>query len=71
MLSFAQGFNIISRLMMLMPHATTNVLGTQTVNGAYIIVFILSMLLSSFYIWYLELPEVHASVFGRAGQKTT
>ena len=71
MLSFAQGFNIISRLMMLMPHATSNVLGTQTVNGTYIVVSIISMLLSSFYIWYLELPEVHASVFARAGLKTT
>ncbi len=67
MLSFAQGFNIISRLMMLMPHATTNVQGTQIVNNSYIVIAILAMLLSSFYIWYLELPEVHASILVKAG----
>ena len=70
MLSFAQGFNIISRLMMLFPHATSNVQGTQVVNGTYIVVAILSMLFSSFFIWYLELPEVHASILVRAGEKS-
>jgi hypothetical protein len=66
MLSFSQGFNIISRLMMLMPHATTNVQGTQVVNEAYVVIAFLSMLLSSFYIWYLELPEVRAYILDRA-----
>ncbi|MHB1120488.1 MAG: hypothetical protein ACYC11_10555, partial [Bellilinea sp.] len=37
LVSFSQGFNIISRLMMLMPHATYNVEGSQVADIAYII----------------------------------
>jgi hypothetical protein len=56
--SFAQGVNIISRLMMLLPHATQNSGGNQVFNGAYFIVALIAMLLSAFEIWYNELPEV-------------
>jgi hypothetical protein len=56
--SFAQGVNIISRIMMLLPHATVNNEGTQVFNSAYFIIAVVAMLLSAFEIWYNELPEV-------------
>lgn len=65
LLSFSQGFNIISRLMMLMPHATQNVDGIQVLSGPDVVVNLLSMLFSAFYIWYCELPEVRSYVVGR------
>ena len=58
LVSFAQGVNIISRLMMLLPHATQNNGGTQVFNGTYFIVAVVAMILSAFEIWYNELPEV-------------
>lgn len=58
MIGFAQGFNIISRLMMLFPHATVNLNGTQVFNTLYVVLTVISMLLSVFLLWYMELPEV-------------
>jgi hypothetical protein len=58
LLSFAQGFNIISRLMMMMPHATVTVGGHEVFNTGYISLTFLSMLLSAFILWFIELPEV-------------
>ncbi len=58
LLSFSQGFNIISRLMLLMPHATVNVGGVQQFNTPYVALTILSILLSSAMLSYLEMPEV-------------
>ncbi|HEX2979456.1 MAG TPA: hypothetical protein VHO48_04260 [Anaerolineaceae bacterium] len=58
LISFAQGFNIISRLMMFMPHATTIVNNVLVSNTAYIALSLISMLLSVFVLWYVELPEV-------------
>jgi hypothetical protein len=58
LVSFAQGVNIISRIMMLLPHTTVNNAGTQVFNTTYFIVAIVAMLLSAFEIWYNELPEV-------------
>jgi len=58
LISFAQGFNIISRLMMLMPHATRNDNGVQVFNTPYVVLTVLSLLLSAFLLWYTELPEV-------------
>jgi hypothetical protein len=57
-LSFAQGINIISRLMMLMPHANLYVGGVQRFNTSYVVFSVLAMLLSAFEIWYCDLPEV-------------
>jgi hypothetical protein len=57
-LSFAQGVNIISRLMMLMPRATAYVAGVQRFNTAYVVLSSVSMLVSAFEIWYGDLPEV-------------
>lgn len=65
LLSFSQGFNIISRLMMVMPHATTNVDGVQILSLADVLINIISILFSSFFIWYCELPEVRAFIMAK------
>ena len=58
LLAFSQGFNIISRLMMLLPHATENAAGVQRFNTEYVVIAAVAMVLSAFEIWYCELPEV-------------
>jgi hypothetical protein len=58
LISFAQGFNIISRLMMLMPHATVNNAGHQVINSPYLILTFISMLVSAVFLWFVELPDV-------------
>jgi hypothetical protein len=72
LLSFAQGFNIISRILMVMPHATSAAKGGGvTVNGDYLIVAFVAMVLSAFEIWYCELPEVHQRVLAKSHVKTS
>ncbi len=61
-LSFAQGFSIISRLMMLLPHATVAVGGVQRFDFAYVALAVVSICLSWFWIWWCDLPEVHSRV---------
>jgi hypothetical protein len=56
--AFSQGFNIISRLMLLMPHATRNVGGEQLFNTPYFLLSILSIGLSMFFLWFSEQPDV-------------
>lgn len=58
LLTFAHGFNIISRLMMIWPHATHYVGGVSTINTPYVSLSCISMAFSGFLLWYLELPEV-------------
>jgi hypothetical protein len=58
LMSFSQGFNIISRLMMLWPHATKTVGGVTVLNVPYVALTITSMAMSAFLLWYLELPDV-------------
>jgi hypothetical protein len=58
LISFAQGFNIISRLMMIMPHATINSGGHQVVNSPYLILTFISLLVSTVFLWFVELPDV-------------
>jgi hypothetical protein len=58
LIGFSQGFNIISRLLMLFPHATYNDGGSQFFNTPYVVLSILAMGLSAFLLWYTELPEV-------------
>lgn len=62
LISFSHGFNIISRLMMLMPHATKNVEGAQVIDLPYIITSVVAIILSAAYITYAELPEVRLSM---------
>lgn len=58
LMSFAQGFSIISRIMMLWPHATKMVNRVDVLNGPYIALTFVSMILSAFMLWYAELPDV-------------
>ena len=58
LMSFSQGFNIISRLMMLWPHATHTVNGVTVANVPYILLTFVAMGLSALLLWYAELPEV-------------
>ncbi len=58
LISFAQGFNIISRLMLLMPHATVIVHGVQALNTPYLLFNFVSIIMSAFLLWYVELPDV-------------
>lgn len=62
LVSFSQGFNIISRLMMIMPHATTNVNGAQVADVAYLITNIIAVVISAGYIVFAELPDVRLSL---------
>jgi hypothetical protein len=66
LIAFAQGFNIISRLMMLWPHATQDVGGQTVFNGLYVGLTILSLLWSVFILWFIELPEVRMGLLRRA-----
>jgi hypothetical protein len=63
LISFAQGFNIISRIMMLLPHTTHMSGGTEHFNAPYFIIGIAAMLVSAFEIWYNELPEVRRQLY--------
>jgi hypothetical protein len=62
LVSFSQGINIISRLIMLLPHATKNNEGVQVFNTVYVIVAMAAMLVSAFEIWYCDLPEVRRNL---------
>jgi hypothetical protein len=57
LISFSQGFNVISRLMMLFPHAIRSDVD-QSFNGPYVALSLTAMVISSALLWYFELPEV-------------
>jgi hypothetical protein len=58
LISFAQGFNIISRLMMIFPHSATQVGKVWIFNPVYVSLSLVSMIMSAFILWYTELPDV-------------
>jgi hypothetical protein len=58
LISFAQGMNVISRLMMLMPHITVVIDGIHRFDGLYVALAAVSILFSVLEIGYCELPEV-------------
>jgi hypothetical protein len=60
---FAQGFNIISRLMMMWSHATRTVNGATVLNLLYLTLTVLAMTASAYLLWYLELPEVRRALY--------
>jgi hypothetical protein len=60
-LSFAHGINIISRLMLFLPRAAVRVQGELRLNTLYVVLAVVSMLLSAFYLWYLERYEVRTA----------
>lgn len=64
LMAFSQGFNIISRLMMLWPHATRTVNGATVANLPYILLTAVAMGLSAMLLWYMELPEVRLGLLG-------
>jgi len=64
--SFAQGFSIISKLMMLMPHASVVVDGVQKLDGTHVALSLVSMSVSAFLIWYCDQPEIRNMFLGAA-----
>jgi hypothetical protein len=62
LISFAQGFNIISRLMMIMPHSSIIVNGNYVFNTPYVVLSIVSMLISTVMLYYIELPDVRMAM---------
>jgi hypothetical protein len=62
LMGFAQGFNVISRLMMIWPHATINRAGVQVINTSYITITVASMIMSAALLWYLEQPAVRMNM---------
>jgi hypothetical protein len=62
LVSFTQGFNIISRIMLVWPHATANVSGQQTIDWAYLLLTLISVLWSTFLLWYFEKPAVRVGL---------
>ena len=55
---FAQGFNIISRIMMVWAHATMTVGSVSVLNIPYLLLTFAAMACSAFLLWYFELPDV-------------
>lgn len=66
LMSFAQGFNIISRLMMVWPHATVTVAKESVVNWPYLILTAFSLAFSTFMLWYMELPETRMGLLRKS-----
>jgi hypothetical protein len=58
LINFAQGFNVISRLLMLFPHITMNLDGKQVFNASYVILTVFCMLFSAYLIGYFERADV-------------
>ena len=58
LMSFSQGFNVISRIMMIWPHATMTVNKVDVLNGPYILITFVAIALSVFCLWYMEQPDV-------------
>jgi hypothetical protein len=65
-ISFAHGINIISRLMLFLPRASVRVQGDLRLNTLYVILAVASMLISAFYLWYLEKYEVRNAFLRRS-----
>lgn len=57
LIGFAQGFNIISRIMMVWSNAARYEGQTSTANWPYLILTFLSMALSALVLWYIEKPN--------------
>ncbi|MCE1255448.1 MAG: hypothetical protein LWX83_18105 [Anaerolineae bacterium] len=58
LMGFAQGFNIISRLMMFFPHIINNQNGVESVDFAFVLISVITMLWSAYLLWFSEFPEV-------------
>lgn len=62
LMSFAQGFNIISRLMMLWPNITQVTEQGRFVNWPYLLLTFTAMILSALILWYTEKPAVRVGL---------
>jgi hypothetical protein len=58
LIGFAQGFNIISRLMMVWPNATVTSETGTAVNWIYLILTVISIVVSWWLLIYTEKPEI-------------
>ena len=65
LISFAHGFNIISRIMMIWPKATTGSGDNATVNWGYLSLTLVSMLMSALMLWYTEQAKVRIGLLKR------
>lgn len=65
LVSFSQGFNIISRLMLFMPHASQGSGDTIHVDVLYILLTVISIIISTIYIAWSELPDVRMALYAR------
>jgi len=63
LLGFAQGFNIISRLLMLMPQSVP-MTESASFDYLYFILSIVAMIASAYVLWFIERPAVK-QVLGR------
>jgi len=61
---FAQGFNIISRMMMMWAHATKTSGGVTALNVPYLALTLVAMAWSASLLWYFELPDVRMRAAG-------
>lgn len=61
LLAFAQGFNIISRLMMVWSHSADQVGDRWVMNVPYVTLTLISILLSAAILWYTEKPDVRVT----------
>jgi hypothetical protein len=66
LIGFAQGFNVISRLLLMWPRAAMQVGKVWEPNWTYITFTLVSVALSLFVLWYIELPEVRQGLLRRA-----
>ncbi len=64
LISFAQGFNIISRLLMLMPQSTQNTTDGALINVPYLVLSLIAILWSALTLIYVEKPEVKQQLIG-------
>lgn len=62
LIGFAQGFNVISRLMMVWPNATSVTSGGTVVNWVYLILTIISIVVSWLLLIYTEKPAVREAL---------
>ena len=62
LIGFSQGFNIISRIMMLWINVTSGMEGQTEINWSYLILTFVSMGMSAFMLWYVEKPQVRVAM---------
>ncbi len=62
LMSFAQGFNIISRLMMMWPNLTRTTEQGIIANWPYVILTFIAMALSALLLWYTGKPAVRVGL---------